>query len=223
MLRIGVIIALLCGSYLGLKAQNKTVLSEESKVLLFTSVEYDRDDATKNTYKKWLEVTENHYEYLNVEYSPSFVFYKPKTLDSISGKYELKLYKILCENSENQSRFVLWYKDLSSEVWLRVGGYTENDFHLLVNYLINDNLNRKQLKEMVKEWQMVDPLYRELDWECLLKGVERRNTKSSCFRSAYYLTTNDLCINCNPLKEDQLNSIFSRMPLYGKFNFLGIK
>lgn len=217
MLRIGVTTILLCVICVGLGAQDKMVLSEEFKMLLFTSIENDGKRGSKTTFDKWLKVRKNHYEYLDVEYSPIGVFYKPKMQDSISGKYELKLYKLLSENSENQSRFLLWYKDFSSEVWLRVGGYTENDLHLLVNYFRGDNINKKRLKGMSEEWQTLDRLFGELDWECLLKGVEKRSTKSVCFRSAYYVFINDACINCSLLKEDQLNSAFSRMPMYGDF------
>lgn len=143
MFKFAITIVLLCFNYLGLKAQALTELSAEIKMLLFTSVEYDGHAATNGTLKNWIEVRENHYNFLQVEQSPLIVLYKPQMLDSISGKYDLILYKILCQNSENQSRFVLRYKDISSEVWLRVGGYVENDLHLLFNYLKDYGIKRE--------------------------------------------------------------------------------
>jgi len=203
---------------LGLKAQDKVELSAETKMLLFTSVECDGNTATITTFEKWLQVRENHYDYLRVQHSPISVLYKPSMSDSIAGKYKLKLYKISSQNSESQSRFVLWYKDISSEVWLRVGGYVENDLHLLFNYLKEDEIKKQQLKEMLRNWATLNSLFSEVDWACLLNGFRENDTKSECYRSAYYVFINDLCINCKRLKKDQLNSIFSRLPLYGRLN-----
>lgn len=218
MFKVGIVVILLlyilCSP---LGAQDEVKLSEEDKMLLFTSVEYDGNTATNTTFKKWVQVIENHYRYLKVEHSPVILLHKPNMLGSINGKYELKLYKILSQNSESQSRFVLWYKDISSEVWLRVGGYVVNDLHLLFNYLRDDNVTKRQLKEVMQSWQTQNSLFAEVDWECLLRGYKKNNAKSECFRSAHYVLSNDLCINCKPLNDEQLNSDFSRLPLYGGF------
>ncbi len=199
MIKFNITILLLFISCSIFNAQNNSDLSEESKVLLFTSVETDGNSAIDLTYKKWLDLIENHYEYFNVKFTPIEVFYKSENLYTKGEKYELKLYKILCINSENQSRYVLWYKDISSEVWLRVGGYVENDFHLLLNYLKEDKIYKKKLKSMFQEWRSTDSLFAEIDWECLYSGYKKNSTKSDCFRSAYYIHINDACINSDPL------------------------
>ncbi len=217
MFKIKIIIILLFISCSVFNAQNNSDLSEESKVLLFTSVETDGNSAIDITYNEWLDLIENHYEYFDVKFTPIEVFYKSETLDSIGGKYELKLYKILSYNSENQSRYVLWYKDFSNVVWLRVGGYVENDFHLLLNYLKEDKRYKKQIKKMFQEWRSTDSLFAEIDWECLYSGYKKNSTKSDCFRSANYIFLNNTSFGYDPLREDQLNSIFSRVPLNGYF------
>ena len=187
-------------------------------MLLFTSVECDGNTAIDITLENWFQLKENHYKFLQVERSSLEVLYKPQMSDSISGEYELILYKILSQNSENQSRFVLRYKDMWNEVWLRVGGYVENDLHLLFNYLQGDGITKSKLKEIIRDWETLNSLYTEVDWECLFIGDKKNSTKSECFKSAYFVDVNDFCINCNPLTKDQLNSNFSRLPLYGSFN-----
>lgn len=218
MLKIRVAIILSCFIYSGLKAQENIELSDETKMLLFTSVEYDGNTAIDITLENWFLLKENHYEFLQVEISSEEVLYKPQMSDSISGEYELILYKILSQNSENQSRFVLRYKDMWNEVWLRVGGYVENDLHLLFNYLQGDGITKSKLKEIIRDWETLNSLYTEVDWECLFIGYKKNSTKSECFKSAYFVDVNDFCINCSPLTKDQLNSTFSRLPLYGSFN-----
>lgn len=210
-------IMLFCFISSGLRAQENVELSGETKMLLFTSVEYDGNTATSTTLENWFQVRENHYKFLQVEHSPVAVLYRPQMLDSISGKYEVILYKILSQNSENQSRFVLRYKDISNEVWLRVGGYVENDLHLLFDYFEDGGIKKKKLKGMLRDWGNLNSLFAEVDWECLINGYKKNNTKSECFRSAYFVFANDLCINCTLLTKHQLNSSFSRLPLYGSF------
>lgn len=217
MLRIGMSIMLILVFCFNSKSQDSYVVSEDTKMLLFSSVENDGTGATKGTLDEWMKFAQNRYEYFDIEFSPRAVFYKPSMSDSISGEYELRLYKLLSVNSEHQSRFVIWYKDFSSEVWLRVGGYVENDLHLLFDYLKVDKINKKMLKGMLQNWVLSDPLFGELDWDCLLKGYIKNSTRFHCFKSAYYIFVNDTSVGFDPLKEDQLNAGFSRMPLYGRF------
>lgn len=201
-----------------LHGQPENNIPDEIKVLLFSSIEYDGNKGTKKSFNEWLELTKNHFEYLDFEYSTIMDFYKPVGTDSIMGKYEIQVYKMPSENSEKQARYLMWYKDFSSEVWLRVGGYIENDVHLLFQHLKDEKITRRKLKKMLNEWESTDSILAELDWFCLLKGYKKNSTKADCFMSSYYLDVNDLCFGCSPLSKNQLNSTFSRLPFYGHFN-----
>ena len=162
-------------------------------------------------------LTVNHFEYLEVERSSIASLFKPGMTDSISSKYLIRIYKLPNENSENQSRYLMWYKDFSSEVWLRIGGYIENDLHLLFDYLRGQKINKRQLREMIQKWSEVDDIFKEIAWGCLFKGYLTRSTQYDCYRAVFYITLNDTSIGFNRLNDKELNSTFSRIPLYGRF------
>lgn len=190
---------------------------EDIKMLLFTSVQNDGGGASTGNLMDRLEILKNNYELFKVDFSPDLIFHKPDIEDSIRGEYKLKLYKILSYNSEDQHRYLLRFRDFSSEVWLRVGGYVENDIHLLFDYFKEDRIKGKKLRRMLLEWTSSDPMFPELDWECMYKGYRKNSIKSACFRSAYYVFINDSSIGFDTLRKDQLNGVFSRIPLYGRF------
>jgi hypothetical protein len=111
----------------------------------------------------------------------------------------------------------LWYKDFRSEVWLRVAGYVETDINLLFDYLRNQKVNKKRLKAIIRDWNDSDDLFKDLNFNCLLKGYLRSKTSAECFLSVYYILLNDASIGYDPLSENELKSVFSRIPLYGRF------
>jgi len=116
--------------------QTDLKLDEDIKVLLFTSKIYDdHTGGFRTSYKKWLELVDNRYNHLVVEVSKRATLHAPNISDSIMAEYQMTLYKLPNDNTENQARYVLSYKDISSDVWLRVGGYVMNDSKLLFDYL----------------------------------------------------------------------------------------
>lgn len=198
-------------------AQSEHEIDEDIKMLLYTSVEYDGNRGTKTDFEKWLNIRKNHYDYFNIEMSSIKTFYKPVLSDSIMDKFEIQLYKMEDINSKEQARYLMWYKDFSSEVWVRISGYVENDFHLLLKYFRKPKINKSKLRRMIQEWKSSDEMFKELDWDCLFKGSLKGHSKSECFRSAFYIKMNNASVGFDPLMEKELNSIFSRMPLYGRF------
>ncbi|BDS09822.1 hypothetical protein [Aureispira anguillae] len=203
-----------------IKAQKSdSLLDERTKMLLFTSIEADGNYGCKITWDDWVKTLENHYEYLKIEHTHSKKFILPKNLDTIGTSYRLQLFKIKSFNSENQSRFLLQYTktSLRNNVWLRVDGYVENDLNLLFDHFIRQGTKKKDLKIILQEWEKSDELYKELDLFCKLKGYLNRKKELSCFKSAFYIGINDATIGASPLKENELNSPFSRVPLYGFF------
>ena len=197
--------------------QKQATIPEEIKTLLFSSVESDGNNPHELKIEDWLRIARNHYEFLEIEVSPEATLYKPGVRDTGRNWYKVRLYKVICENSENQSRYVLFFQDFSSKVMLRVAGYVENDIHLLLEYLSYDGVTFRMWYKIISDWNSSDPLFNEIDWGCILEGAKRRKANSDCFISAYYVLRNDLCVNCELLKKNQMNSNFSKLPLWGRF------
>lgn len=198
-------------------SQTKKVLDENTKMLIFTSVERDGNDATKSTMQDWLNEMNNHFEFLKIENTSILTFYKPLLKDSIRSQYKIQLFKIPDRNSQNQSRYLIWYKDFENEVWLRAAGYVENDLHFLFNNLAKQKIRNKKVLILFQDWIKSDTLFTEIDLKCLFKGYMKGKSKSACFRSVYYIKRNDLSIGYQPLDYKSLNSINSRLPLFGRF------
>lgn len=220
MLKTGLIFLIFCTLIFQAFCQSENEVEDGIKMLLFSSIESDGGGATKGTLREWIEVAKNHYDYLNYEKTSKIILYKPEKSDSIMGEYQIRMYKIFSENSENQSRYLIWYKDFTSEVWLRSAGYVENDLHLLFKYFRKQKFSKSEVKGMIEEWKAADEMFNELNWDCLFKAYLKGNIKYKydCFKSVFYIRAIDISIGFDPVTDKELNSTFSRMPLYGGFN-----
>lgn len=198
-------------------AQVDNTIEEKTRLFIFTSIESDGPRAFNGeTWDNWMKLFENHYKYLNIESTGVLNFVIPFSTDSIADSYSLELFKVLDNNSKNQSRYLFKYKDFNNTVWLRVSGYIENDLNLLFDYLKRKKISKKQLNQIVNEWNSSNKIFEELNLQCLFKGYLNHNTSSECFRSVFYIKKNDASYN-ELLKGIDLNSKFSRAPLYDIF------
>lgn len=191
-------------------------LPESTRILLFQSI--ITDEATGYTgikWNDWVDYLQKDYKQLLISTTPEYQLYLPCALDSIKDFYSIKLYKFKIIGRLDSSRMMLHYKDADSDVWLRLKGYTENDFKCLVDYLKSKKLQKKEIKCMLDEWGLLHNLYKELDLECQLKAVSSRDPHFSCFLSIYYKTINDLSIGFKPIEEEYAS--FSRIPFVGYF------
>jgi hypothetical protein len=214
-----IIVLMCCIILLSSFNQSSVELDKETKMLVFMSVEFDGSYVSKTTLKDYFNVLGNHFNHFKIEYTTKKVFYNPifNVSDSIMSEYQLQLFKIPDDNFYKQSRYLIWYKDFHSEVWLRAGGFVENDLNLLFDYLRGQKKKKRMLQSMIEEWTESNSLFQEAKLNCIYKGYVDGNTKSDCFKSVYYIKANAVCIGFNPLNEKELNSIFSRIPLYGNF------
>lgn len=187
-------------------------------MLLFTSIETDGHYASDLAWEKRNIIRQNHYENLEYVTTPVFKLKFAADLGFDIQNYQIQLFKILDDNSFEQSRYLLYYSDVSSKVYLRVGGYVENDINLLFDYFQLNGKNKRELNRLITEWESLDKLFRELDLECLLNGYYKQSTKPDCFRSVFYINVNESTIGTSLLSKEHLNSNFSRIPLNG---FLG--
>lgn len=212
-----IIILIFCLVLFNSSKQPNNAIDEDVKMLIFTSVINDGHGASLTTFDKWVDLRKNNFNLLEIETTSNKTFYKPNISDSIKGKYEIQVYKVPDNNSQLQSRYLIRYKDFGNQVWLRAAGYVENDMNLLFNYLQQQKIKKSEIKVIIQEWNKSDQLIKELNLEEIFKGYINNNTDSKCFISAYYIRINDCSIGFEPLKEHELNSVFSRLPVYGHF------
>ncbi|MCR5193335.1 MAG: hypothetical protein K6D59_08530 [Bacteroidales bacterium] len=103
----------------------------------------------------------------------------------------------------------------SGSNWIRVSGYRENDLKIFFDNLVNRfNINR--LSCMIQQWVESDPLFNELDWNCLLDGYKDDNTNGDCYKSNTYIRHSNASIGFQPFRGG-INAVFSRISLYGYF------
>lgn len=196
---------------------NNVLFDETAKVLIYSSIQSDGNNTAKETFQEWISYRQNDFLELQIKESSVYSFYRPLMLDSISGQYSMQIYEVPSNNLEKQSRYILKYKDFCGELWLRLGGYVENDVNLLFDYLKKIGLKNRHIKQMLKEWTIQEGVFSNIDWVCLFEGYLKNDLTRECFISIFYIEANANSINFNPVSEKKLYSIFARMPLYGYF------
>lgn len=74
--------------------------------------------------------------------------------------------------------------ELKDDVWVRLTGYTESDIKLLFDYMINDQrLTMDDIRYMIDCWRKGDEMFAELDWDCLIDGYLKNDTRQDCYFS----------------------------------------
>ncbi len=99
--------------------------------------------------------------------------------------------------------------------WIRVSGYRENDLKIFFDNLV-DRFNISMLSSMIQQWIKSDPLFDELDWNCLLAGYKNDNTNGDCYKSNTYIRHDNA--NFGYQLRGGINAVFSRISLYGYFD-----
>lgn len=195
--------------------QSDSILKEEIKVFVFMSIEMD--GSYKYNIEKWdglLPVLKNHYDNLQVEVSDVYSFVLPNSRDTIGDGYTLQLFKIACDNSRNQSRYLLRYDGFEGVLWLRVAGYVENDMKVFFDYMITKGARRRDLNRIVEAWENAASLFKEIDFKCLLNGYKKNRTSSDCFVAVSYVDRIDSSVGFDPIRKNDVYAVFSRIPLY---------
>lgn len=216
------IIVALLGVYLlipnVLAQRNRTLIDEDTKTLIFSSIKTDGGYVYKKGGTKWEEKLKNDYKKLEIKKTKLLRFSLPSSKDTIKTNYTIQLFQIDDFNSEEQSFFLLKFSNFDNNIWLRVDGYVENDINLLFDYFRTQKQKKQDLSEIIAEWEATDELFRELNLQCKLQGYLKGKSEFPCFKSIFYIRKNDSVIGITgPLKKKELNSKFSRIPLYGWF------
>ena len=195
---------------------------EEEKKILFLSCLIDEttlkgyyiDDIFEKIVKKPKS------DYQNFKYIASkrlFLHYFGHD-DNDKDVYSVQLFKI---PQEYASYYVLRFESTKNHViqfwdtvWIRVSGYTESDLKLFFDELLKKGMTMNRIKSMIDIWRKEDPLFDELDWDCLIDGYTNNKTDGKCYKSNIYASLNASCFNCSVVLGGN-NSSFSRTNLYG--------
>ena len=137
---------------------------------------------------------------------PDLYYVQLFKITEMNGSYYLL--KFDSKNSRCRFRF-------SDTLWIRVSGYTLNDLKIFWDKLREKGMNNDQLRSMYEYWQLSDPMFKEIDWECLLSGYLNNETTGECFLSQRYKLINSLCIGCSQRIKGNMNSSFSKIIFYG--------
>ncbi|MBP5548491.1 MAG: hypothetical protein J6X58_06355 [Bacteroidales bacterium] len=132
--------------------------------------------------------------------------------------YSVQLFKI---HQDYSSYYVLRFESTNNKVvhfedtiWIRVAGYTECDLKIFFDRLLQKGMSMNRIRTMIDTWCKEDPLFDELDWNCLINGYLNGKTEGDCYKSNIYAKLNALCINCYRVLSGD-NCSFSRIILYG--------
>lgn len=165
------------------------------------------------------------YDDLNIQYTE---YITGEFTSKSNGKhtfYKLKLYRI-SSYLNNERRYILHYKDTQSEAWYRISGYKENDFIHLYNTVFMEFLSKKEILNVVSEWQKSSDLFKEVDFKCLIEGVKKKCTEQFCYTSETLRMHNNLYAPDVDLKSqlsDDTYAIFSKRPYSGTVPFISDK
>jgi len=212
------ILLLICVFEINIYSQKFNHKEEEIKLDLILSYVVDLHDVQS------LHSIENHTQSIAYIYEHT-EFYSSNTIscmmpistnDSSMNSYNLQLFKIVPNFSDKYALYMLkyeYYLGTYCKVWLRASGYVENDMNLLFDFFMKHGVKKKQLFNMIEEWEMKDEMFKELDLKCILNGYLKNNTSKECFNSSNRVFRNILCMNC--VVYDKVYSNFSRIPYSG--------
>ena len=194
--------------------------NENMKAFLFLSVFCEESDSNYEQSAQIINDIQDHYNKFSYKSTkPLVIPVDTFSCDSLKSyeKYTIQLFKIQ-RNTFIPPYYILrvtscdtYRFSFSEELWIRLSGYRESDIKVFFDALRKQGLKKREIVDMVNQWRKTDELFRELDWDCLLKGYFKNNTCSSCYISGaniYYKARYGG-------REDDIYAVFSEKPLAG--------
>lgn len=200
-------------------AQNdSTLLNESTKTQILLSYIQDEmifyDDI--KSIEDWQKRTLNEISKIIIQPSQKLEGHIASFNGRPFNNYNIQLFKIYID--PDAPRYLLAVRLLpqtgNPNGWFRIKGYTENDFiHMYREFLLK-YVTRKEAHKILMEWQSQDPIFAEVDFDCLIKSVKTKNTNSECHVSVVYKLEKDLLYNGSPIPKHAYSeySIFSKEP-----------
>ena len=190
------------------------------KAFLFLSVFCEESDSYPEQTTQLIKDFQNYYDTFSYECTrPLVVPVDTLFLDSLKNyeRYTIQLFKIQ-RNPFIPTYYILritscdtYRFSFPEELWIRICGYRESDLKVFFDALRQQGLKKKELLYMIEQWCNLDEMFREIDWDCLVKGYNKKNTCSSCYISGaniYYKARYGG-------SEDDIYAVFSKKPLAG--------
>ncbi len=195
---------------------------EKEKKILFLSCLIDETSLNgcplDSTFDYWVNNVKSEYQSFGFEASKRLNLHYWGSDEYDRDVYSVQLFKI---PQENISYYVLRFESTNNivvhfwdTVWIRVSGYTECDLKIFFDRLIQKGMSIDRIRSMINVWCKEDPMFDEVDWNCLINGYIQGKPEGDCYRSNIYSMLNALCIKCNIVLSGD-NSTFSRTILYG--------
>lgn len=194
--------------------------NDDIKSFLFLSVFCDWSDYWINQASNIIEDFQNDYDKFSYECTrPLEIPVDTLYFDSLLSyeKYTIQLFKIQ-RNPKLPTYYILrvvgcdTYKfNFRDQLWIRISGYRESDLKVFFDALRQQGLKKRDLKFMIEQWCNSDEMFREIDWDCLLKGYFKNDTRSDC-----YISNSNIVYKLQYLGEkDDIYATFSKKILAG--------
>lgn len=192
---------------------------DKTKAFLFLSVFCEESGFYYERSVDIVNVFDSIYEKFSYECTkPIEIPVSPNARDALMDyeKYTIQLFKI--RSIYNPAYYVLrlsscdTYKfSFSEELWIRISGYRESDLKVFFDALNKRGLKKTEILEIVDLWRNSDEMFREIDWDCLMKGYFNNNTHSSCYVSGANIRYKVRYLG----GEDDIYAVFSKKILAG--------
>lgn len=132
----------------------------------------------------------------------SIQLFKIKTNSNYPPYYVLKI------NPSQNVEFAYY-----TELWLRISGFYENDIKIFFDNLLTQGMSYIDIQRMIEVWCDSNPMFQEIQWDCLFDGYKNNNTQKDCYLSnemLFYSARNTIHGYFDT------HAIFSRIPLSGR-------
>ena len=193
---------------------------DKTKAFLFLSVFCEEANSYFEQSADFIKEFHTWYDNFSYEYTnPAEIPVDTIWHDSLQSyeKYTIQLFKIK-KSSHSPIYYILKISSCDTyrfsfpeTLWIRLSGYRESDIKVFLDALRKQGLKKREIIEMVNQWCISDEMFREIDWDCLLKGYYKNNTHSDCFVSGANIRYKMRYWG----QESDIYAIFSKKPLAG--------
>lgn len=206
----------------------QVLLNENDKKIIYLSCLMDNVSLESNhletLFDKFVTNANSSYSEFQIIFSPVLELHFYGKNDNPSDIYTIQLFKI---PEDKGALYLLKFDSKKTKcriqffntLWIRVSGYSLNDLKIFFDKLQERGLGINSIRSLVSSWCEADPLFKELDWNCLLDGYFRNDTSGDCYLSQKYVRIDALCVGCHNRIRGNNNSSFSKVILYGDIDF----
>lgn len=191
-------------------------ISTYDEITLFESLVNDGAFmCDSKNFELYSDCLQNLYKYWELECSKLYELEFESPNRKYHMFYKVQLFKIK-PPLYNTYFYMMKYEDIYSVNWIRLKGYKENDFNIFLDLCTKRYMTRKQTLNEIAKWQTMEPLFEEVNINCLKKEAKKNKVKKiKCMTSNVklwnYRSENGLSTTTYD-HEDELYEQFSYRP-----------